>query len=447
MKRVWLATIAALCLVTGRAWAVDLPPPPEHRREMYAFWQLEFLADGYPGRRAKNGLVPHPIYGTYVIGDYLSLYGQTREARYLEAARHVGDAALARMTDFKGALVFHYTPEMGLTSLPGTFYSGLTQARYLNVLHKLAKETNDSKYADAAARVLKSLSIPVSEGGVARVAHGGIVIEEWPHQMMGDYTLNGWTTAMLLVAGYAEATNSAEARDLFQKNLAPLKALLALYDIPELANSRYRLSGSAQLRLTFAGTGGTFVKAAIAIPGEGTFPFETGAASPWHNRVTSRKSNSTVLSAVLNYASFPAENQLDVVMNAEDAGTVTVELRTGDYTPPKSFGNQRWAPLGTFDVKAGDNAISVSIPWSVAQQNIHPTNFAKVIGGKNYNVYHYLHVTNLRRLFALTKDPIIGSYAEKWDAYAKRWPAMPLYANAGIVLDRYVAPESQVAAE
>ncbi len=105
----------------------------------------------------------------------------------MASAKKVADAAINRMSRHGDALVFRY-PE-GLSSIPGDFYSGLTQARYVDVFHRLYKVSGDAKYADAAARSLKALTIPVSEGGVLHRIRHGAVIEEWPHEIP-TYTLN-----------------------------------------------------------------------------------------------------------------------------------------------------------------------------------------------------------------------------------------------------------------
>lgn len=427
----------AFALMIAPAGALELPPVSKARQKTYEFYKLEFLPDGYPGRRLADGLVPHPIYGTYVIADYVSLFERTGESRYLDAARLVADAALSRMDDFKSALVFLYTPEMKLTSLPGTFYSGLTQARYLRVFSALAKASGDAKYSEAAERVLKSLMIPVSEGGVLREAHGGAVIEEWPHQMMGDYTLNGWTTALVILGEYAEQSGSPAARELFDRNIVTLKKLLPLYDAPEVANSRYRLSGPAQIRVVLKGTDATFSSGSVVVPGEGTFEFETGVENPWHNYVKPKTApRNIMLHAVLNYVSFPQENGLELELEAADRGSATVEIMTGAYHPIKKLTDREWVSLGDFALERGTNTIRASIPWDAAEAAIAPTDFKKKIHGEHTNVYHFIHINNLQRLATTTGEPLFKSYAERWEDAAATWPSLPLYRDAGVKLNR-----------
>lgn len=110
-----------------------MPPLPASRLAAYESYKLAWLPDGFPGRQTDDGVRPHPTYGTDVIQDYLGLYMRTRETRYLDAARKVADAAIARMDDLEGALVFRVHPGSGVTPVPGSYYSGLTQGRYLEV--------------------------------------------------------------------------------------------------------------------------------------------------------------------------------------------------------------------------------------------------------------------------------------------------------------------------
>lgn len=448
MRNIFVVVLAAAGLAASSLWLIgpsagdtDMPPLPESRLEMYEYYQMEFLPDGYPGRLTEQGLVPHPIYGNYVINDYLNQYRRTGDQEFLDAAIKVGDAAIARMTDLDGALAFQYTPEMALSSLPGTFYSGLTQGRYLYTFTRLAEVSGEQRFAEAAERVLESLTIPVSEGGVLRETHGGAVIEEWPHQMMGDYTLNGWTTAMNLVGEYAEATGSEAAKSLLERNFVALEALLPLYDVPELANTRYRLSGKTWIRIRADGAAVEFIEGAIHIPGEGAFAFDGKEESRWHNYVRSDVPGDEIrLNANLNYVSYPEPNEFSARIEADAAGTATVEILVGDYSPLHGAPiNDRWVAVGTFSIEAGPNEIRVAIPWDDASLVAYPTTFTKNFGGKQYNVYHFIHFENLRRLQKFSDNHSLEEYASKWEGYVNRWPEVDVYSNADIVLKRYEA--------
>lgn len=159
---------------------VEMPTPPAGMAPLvgdgakFAYYNLEFLPDGFPARRTSDGLIPHPIYGTYVLINYLDQHDLDPQPAVLESAKKIADLAVARMTTRRDALVFLYPP--GLASMTGEYYSGLTQAHYLTAFRRLHKKTEDPKHADAAARILNSLLIPVSEGGVLKQTSYGPVI-------------------------------------------------------------------------------------------------------------------------------------------------------------------------------------------------------------------------------------------------------------------------------
>src|SRR5690625_7811097 len=62
---------------------VGLPPLQSSRRAVWEYYRIEFLPNGYPGRRTGDELFAHPIYGPYVIADYTAQYRRTQEFRFL----------------------------------------------------------------------------------------------------------------------------------------------------------------------------------------------------------------------------------------------------------------------------------------------------------------------------------------------------------------------------
>jgi hypothetical protein len=417
---------------------VEMPPLPEESRAAYETYRLAFLPDGYPGRRTENGIVPHPIYGAYVIGDYIALHERTKEVEYLQAARKVADAAISRMDDLQGALVFYYRPEMELTSLPGTFYSGLTQARYLRAFTLLWRATGDEKYRVASERVFEGLTIPVERGGVARAFRGDLVIEEYPNAAIGDYTLNGWLTALLVVKDYATETGSAPADALFERSARALKVLLPLYDLPQLAASRYRLTGQTSARLRFNGTAARLVGGLVEMPGEGSLAFERGWANQWRNFVTEESSEEVMLLAVFNYSTFPMENVLRFDIDAEQAGTVEIDLLAGDDNPITHVpDNLHWVRLAELKLRKGPNRLATGVPWQHASFVAGAASFSEVDGSLQ-NRYHTMHVTLLRQLAEKTGEPVFEEYARGWEGYVGLWPSMPIDREAGVssILDR-----------
>jgi hypothetical protein len=272
-------------------------PLPESRAEIYAYYKLGWLADGYPGKYTDNGLVAHPIYGTYVIYDYLREYKRTADSRYLDAAASVARAGASRMEDVGDALVFYYRPESGLTPLPDKFYSALTQSRWLDAFSKIYELNGDLYFRDMANKVFLSLSIPVDQGGVLKEVQGGVSIEEYPHKVP-LYTLNGWLTALNIIIEYADRSGNLNARGLIDGNLHALRKMLPLYDLPALSNSRYQLANVAKIKFT----GVKVVDVKVEIPGEGVFPLDDvqGVGRQWSNYLYPL-SGAQGLHAVLEY--------------------------------------------------------------------------------------------------------------------------------------------------
>jgi hypothetical protein len=411
-------------VVAGNA-AGDAPAPlPEYRAEIYKYYKLGWLPDGYPGRHTDHGLVAHPIYGTYVIADYLRQYRKTQEKRYLDAAVSVADAGLKRMESIGDALVFYYHPEDRLSLIPNKFYSALTQARWLEALSNLYETTHDISYKKAAHRVMLSLLIPTTEGGVLQKVARGASIEEYPHQIP-LYTLNGWLTALEILIDYANA--------LVKENLTALENLLPLYDLPGISNSRYQLTGSVTFRLS----GAEIADASIEIPGEGVYKADhcDGKQGKW-DICLYEKSNKTRLNAVLSYVSAPAPNILH--LTTKDDSAVNIEIATSKYDPTvTALPTRSWTTLGKF--KPSNNKLAVEIPWDDARFVAYPTAFTKKIGGTYYNVYHPIHIKVLRALYTETGVKVFKEYADKWTGYYKDWQGLDAYKVNGISLVPYVA--------
>lgn len=430
--------------ITNEA-ALGLPPLSEHRRGVWTNYRLEFLPDGYPGRRTGEQLSAHPLYGNYVVADYLAGYRRTRDPAYLDAARRVADAALARMEAREDALVFTYEPGTGISSLPHRFYSGLTQARYLSTFGRLHEATGEERYREAARAVLRSLLIPVERGGVARTSPGGgAVIEEYTHDVP-DYTLNGWTTATLLIGKHADDSGDEEARQLFLDSCRGIRDVLPLYDVAELRNSRYRLGGPARIRFVFSRPGARMTSAEVVVPGQGTYPVKGRSAQRWENRylegidgegaVTNRVVAAEVF---LSRVTWPTPNRISARVTVPEDASVSVLIGEGEYDPLVS----RLSPssdttIDTLELRAGENDISVPVPWTTAELVAYPTNFGKKLGGRNYNAYHFIHIDTLGSLAERTGDDMFGYFADRWSRYVERWPEMPVYTDAAIALDRY----------
>ena len=144
----------------------NLPLIPEDRLTIYKFYNLEFMPDGYPGKKVENKLYAHPMYGAYLLDDYLREWATNCKSEYLNAAIKIAENVLNKMTFLEeyDSLVFYYDNDNNIGYFQGKYYSGLAQARYLTSFAKLYKETGNKKYQKTAERIFKSLKIPKSKG-------------------------------------------------------------------------------------------------------------------------------------------------------------------------------------------------------------------------------------------------------------------------------------------
>lgn len=406
------------------------------------FYRLEFLSDGFPGKREGDRVIPQPIYGTYVLKDYVEQYRTAPSQELEDALRTVGHAAVQRMSDFKGSLVFWYEPDPdGAARLYRRHYSGLTQGYYALYLHEAGRITGDEQLVDAGRRAFKSLTIPASEGGVLFPGRLGPSIAEVP-QEPNSLILNGWQSALASILTYAEVSGSTEARELAERSAAELARLLPLYDMPELKNTRYGLSGFQYLRLVFADPETPeHVRLSdifVTVPGEGAQPVPKREASRWENQVLPAdvtgetelrpKATTVRLSVVLSRASFPQPNVLSLAVASTRQQKVSVQVLEGRYDPLKSSAvDGMWRTVAEQVLDPGRRDINVPLPWEALDLVAYPTNFAKRIEGKQTNVYHVVHVRRLRELAARTGVEGLSAYADRWEDYICSWGGMPVY--------------------
>lgn len=417
--------------------AVGLPPLNEARRAAWDAYRIEFLPDGYPGKRTEGGVRPHPVYGPYVITDYLQAYSSTRDPGYLDAAKHVADAAIDRMESRGDALVFVYDPADGVSSQPGIFFSALTQSRYLQVLGRLTGVSRGSRFRRAAQRVLQGLTIPAEEGGVLRpTPGGGAALDDYPHPVP-SFTLSSWAQATLLVDEYARTVGDDDAAALVRRSRAGLRELLAHYDVPELATSRYRLTGPAHLRLRFDTPGVDVHDAAVVVPGLGEYPITVDGDGVGHNRLDRTDPQALRLQVTMSRSSWPAPNRVRVLLTAGEPTTVSLGIGKGAYRPDRgSLRVERFESVARSAVDVGTRMVELPVPWNDAELVAYPTHFSKRSGGRSLNQYHFVHADTLRKLDASEPDDLFAYYARRWREYPRRWPDLPEYQDESLVLDR-----------
>jgi hypothetical protein len=389
---------------------------------------LVFDETGCPMKAMPQGLVFHPILAAYLIADYTRWHAQSGEQDLLGHARRVAQQALARAESLRDAQVFYYEPETGLASVPGRFYSALTQARYLGALLALQKYVGAEFDANITA-IYRSLRIPVEEGGCFIRKDFGWIVEEYPHEPP-LYTLNGWLTVLKIVADGREMLESlgCDAELFLRENMRAVRRLLPLYDAGFCANSRYQLTGFTRVEVLFDPPVkhrlGSF---AVEIPGEGTFNGAlTRPATRWAFYLEDASSSALRFNVVLSLASHPEPNVFLLRSEINRRCKATVRLAQGTYRHDSaSMPVDGFRTVGEFELGPGQNELRVPLPWDGEDLFAYPTNFLKRAGAKFFNAYHYIHITDLAWLHAYSGEEIFKRYALKWLSYTDRWPQMP----------------------
>jgi hypothetical protein len=430
----------------------DFEPDLEALRD---FYRMEWLADGYPGRRNDDGSVtPHPIYGVYVIFDYVAQFRATRRPALREAVGIVARAAVARMDMWQGTLVFRYPGDLAVGRAVADHYSGLTQAYYAVALFQAYQTTGDELYRDAAELAFRSLMVPAEEGGVLYRWRDNVAIAEVPAAPR-DMILNGWQSALISVHRYADLSGSNTADDLFRQSSATMARLLPLFDSRPLRNSRYALAGPIEARLSFSGVGRLLLSdVRVRIPTDGVFEVPAGRLSRWQTHLDPDdvtiegaslrpRGDSVRMNLILSRISHPARNELRLTVDTRRRATLELSVLTGRYAPlSASEVDRSWRSAARLEVAPGRHQVRMPIPWRVADLVAYPTNFLKVLEGRHTNVYHAIHIQRLDELHEATGEPIFAEFADRWRSDICAWSEMELYD--GLSVRSYWTPGDSV---
>jgi hypothetical protein len=424
----------------------SLPALSPSLERLRAFYRMETLPDGYPGRREEeSSITAHPIYGTYVLFDYVKQYARNPTTDLRDAIRVVARAAIDRMEPVEGGLAFYYeTDAHAISRQPERHYSGLTQAYYAVALYRAFLATGDPGLETAARACYRSLLVPARRGGVLYRWRGGVGIAEVPTTPR-DLILNGWLSILHSVGEYARLSRDRGAQSMLNLSARTMARLLPLYDVPELANSRYSLTGPVYLRVKFGSriAGVTLRRCRTVIPTEGDLGFDLRpTGTRWQNYLTHPdedvednvggsvrlRRSALRLNAVLSLVSHPDENKIAFTIETPRPMPLTLLAYVGTYDPLTSAPvDRRWVEMDSVSVEAGRHAVRMKLPWKDVHLVAYPTNFIKRIDGQPTNVYHMIHIKRLRELHEMTGMEELGAWADRWEDYVLRWSRMPRY--------------------
>jgi heparosan-N-sulfate-glucuronate 5-epimerase len=138
--------------------------------------------------------------------------------------------------------------------------SAMGQGEGASLLVRVHRELSEDRYAEAALRALRLLSVPVSEGGLRAPLGDGFFLEEYPTETP-SLVLNGGIFALWGCNDVAVALDDAPARAVFDEGVAALAANLHRWDTGSwsrydlypfrpvnISSSAYHLLHTTQLR-------------------------------------------------------------------------------------------------------------------------------------------------------------------------------------------------------
>lgn len=428
-----------------------LPPFTPAWERMRSYYRLTTLPDGFPGRRETDGSVtPHPIYGTYVINDYAKQYVRNPTTELRDAITVVAHAAIDRMEPIEDGLAFYYEPEHFQVSRQlERHYSGLTQAYYAVALQRAFLATQDPRIGDAARSTFRSLRIPAPRGGVLYEWEGGVAIAEVPSRPK-DMILNGWLSILQSIGEFADLSGDPDAKSLLSASTETLASLLPLYDVPELANSRYGLTGPMYARVKFGRRAHDVVlkDLQLSIPNEGELPIPlepgrnrwlSGLTHPDEDldrsvREAVRLRRAAIrLNVVISLLSHPDSNRVVLDLETKHEMPIALWANVGSYDPHVSGPvNRRWIEVDHTKVPAGRHRVALQLPLDAVHLAAYPTNFTKKIGGHPTNVYHLIHIKRLRELHRRLDIGALAEWADRWEDYALSWASRRTYRGLSV---------------
>lgn len=241
---------------------------------------------------------------------------------------------------------------------------------------------------------------------------------------------------------FAKRNDDKQALDVFARSVRGLEELVPIYDVPGLANSRYRLTGPASIRLSAEGVGLEVSGCRVSIPGYGTY-VANAAGDPAGEVLKDRpiaiqKGDGQSLNVSLSRLSWPDPNKLIFCVSATEDGRLDVSIGDSLYNPlAKAPVVESYRHLETVRVEKGRKLVEVEVPWSKAELVAYPTNFGKTITGRQFNQYHFIHVDTLGKIATETGSDILRDYHDKWTRYPSHWPEMPEHQDNRLMLERF----------
>ena len=233
-----------------------------------ADYQGTYDASGIPqlDYHGQIGLQYNPIaIAQYGLGNY-NLWQRTGDPGHKEKFFRVADWLCSNLQqNSPGVAVWNHLFDWEYReTLKAPWYSALAQGQGISVLVRAHKESNDSKYFEAARRAFVSFQTPIVDGGVAFTDEAGDLWLEEYIVAPPTHILNGFIWALWGVYDYALATKENAARELFKCGVDTLLNNLPRYDLgfwslyeqsgtslPMVASTFYHRLHIVQLRVMY----------------------------------------------------------------------------------------------------------------------------------------------------------------------------------------------------
>ena len=186
--------------------------------------------------------------------------------------------------------------------------------------------------------------------------------------------------------------------------------LLPRYDANDLRLSRYGLTGFTQLELK---TKMPSELVSINIIVEGEKPVKVarskGNLSNWNSFIYTHAARIIRANLVLSHAA-----PTHLLVKYKNPVDLNLRIYLGEYSKLSAAPvNKKWAELGEFS----GNEIIIPIDEAVTGLVAYPTNFLKILDGKQTNVYHTIHIERLDELSRHFQDERLDYWIKKWKGY------------------------------
>ncbi len=159
-------------------------------------------------------------------------YAETGDEQQLGVARAVADHLLTTQTRERGPHLGgwrHTFPYVYRTPMRPPWLSAMSQGQAASLLTRLATETGDERYTEAAALALESMNVPVRAGGVLGDLDGMPFLEEYP-TVPESHVLNGAIFALWGIRDVALSTGDASTEATHREFVAAFRKTCHRWD-------------------------------------------------------------------------------------------------------------------------------------------------------------------------------------------------------------------------